>query len=117
MMKFKRYIFLFVFILFVLNCNVFAAGNGFDPSVVPNTAINSTLKTPIDRLFGTIITILQILSVAGVIIAGVRYMFIAPDAKAEVKKSLKLLIIGLVIVFAGATLSGYIRDIFISAVQ
>lgn len=117
-MKIKKYFGILVLLILVLSNVIFAngLGNGFDPNIVPNQSINSSLKTPIDKVFGSVILILQILSVAGVIIAGVRYMFIAPDAKADIKKSLKLLIIGLVIVFGAATISEFIRDAFLEVI-
>ena len=53
-------------------------------------------------VWGTVVTIVQILAVAAVVFAGVRYMFASADAKADIKKQTVILVIGAVLVF-GAT--------------
>lgn len=54
-------------------------------------------------VWSTVITIVQILAVAAVVFAGLRYMFASADQKADIKKSMGVLAIGAVLVF-GATL-------------
>lgn len=55
------------------------------------------------NIWGVLLTVLQVASIAGVIFAGVRYMFASSDSKADMKKSMIYLIIGMVIVFSAST--------------
>ncbi len=92
-------------------------GNGFDYNNVPSNGNTPTnFKTVIDRVWGTASLILKIAAIGGVIFAGIRYMYSSADAKADLKKSLVPLIIGIVIVFAASTLVDFIVSIFNSAV-
>lgn len=63
-----------------------------------SSAVNSAAQ----GIWGTVMTIVQILAVAAVVFAGVRYMFASADQKADIKKSMGILAIGAVLVF-GAT--------------
>lgn len=58
------------------------------------------------NIWGVLLTVLQVASIAGVIFAGVRYMFASSDSKADMKKSMIYLIIGMVIVFSASTVVG-----------
>lgn len=58
------------------------------------------------KIWGVLLTVLQVASIAGVIFAGVRYMFASSDSKADMKKSMIYLIIGMVIVFSASTVVG-----------
>ena len=58
------------------------------------------------NIWGLLLTVLQVASIAGVIFAGVRYMFASSDSKADMKKSMIYLIIGMVIVFSASTVVG-----------
>lgn len=68
---------------------------------------NQTGSDEVTKLVGgvwaTVITVVQILAVAAVVFAGLRYMFASADQKADIKKSMGILAIGAVLVF-GATL-------------
>ena len=64
------------------------------------------------KIWGVILVVLQIASVAGVIFAGVRYMFASADAKADLKKSMIHLVIGMIIVFGASTVVGFITGTF-----
>ena len=64
---------------------------------------SDTLKNTARGIWGTVVTIVQILAVAAVVFAGLRYMFASADQKADIKKSMGVLAIGAVLVF-GATL-------------
>ncbi len=65
----------------------------------PSTDITNVAK----NIWSTVVTIVQILSVAAVVFAGLRYMFASADQKADIKKSMGVLAVGAVLVF-GATL-------------
>lgn len=64
---------------------------------------SATVSGAAKGIWGTVITIVQILAVAAVVFAGLRYMFASADQKADIKKSMGILVIGAVLVF-GATL-------------
>lgn len=64
---------------------------------------SSTVTNAAKGVWGTVVTIVQILAVAAVVFAGLRYMFASADQKADIKKSMGVLAIGAVLVF-GATL-------------
>ena len=87
-------------------------GNKFDYSLIPNKNASNTLKKPFGNLWKTAIFIIQVLAVAAVVIAGVRYMFASSDQKADIKKGLIYIVIGAVIVFGAATLISLITNTF-----
>ena len=64
------------------------------------------------NIWGVLLTVLQVASIAGVIFAGVRYMFASSDSKADMKKSMIYLIIGMVIVFSAATVVDLVSKTF-----
>lgn len=72
-----------------------------------------TLGTTVTNLWAVIKMILQIAAVAAVIFAGVRYMFASADSKADIKKSMLILVVGAVLVF-GAT---FVVDLITLATQ
>lgn len=77
------------------------------PSENQDFTYNQQGSTEVENLVGgvwaTVITVVQILAVAAVVFAGLRYMFASADQKADIKKSMGVLAIGAVLVF-GATL-------------
>ena len=89
-------------------------GEGFDPSKVAydsssNTDAVNKVTQPINKIFNTIVRILQILSIAGIILTGLRYMFTTDTLKkADFKESTMYLIIGMVIVFCTSTIINFI---------
>lgn len=85
-------------------------GNEFKNSDVQTG--NEFLKPQISRVFGILIVVLQVAAVSGVIFAGVRYMYASADQKADLKKSLIHLVIGMAIVFAASTVVGIVTGIF-----
>ena len=65
---------------------------------------SSTVDTIAKNAWGTVLSVLQILAFAAVVIAGVRYMFASADQKADIKKGMIYLIIGAILVFASSTI-------------
>ncbi len=59
----------------------------------------------------TVITVVQILAVAAVVLAGVRYMFAGADKKAEIKDSMIVLVVGGILVFAASSVIKIITDV------
>lgn len=62
-----------------------------------------TVNTAINKVWGTILTVLQILAVAAIVVAGVKYMFAGADEKANLKNGLLVLAIGAILVFGAST--------------
>ena len=83
--------------------SVFAiSANDIDNKISGGTAANE-ITGAARNIWNTVVTIVQILAVAAVVFAGLRYMFASADQKADIKKSMGILAIGAVLVF-GATL-------------
>lgn len=89
-------------------------GNEFDYSLVPNDDFTQGeyVKRPIRRVWSSLILVLQAASVAGVIFAGVRYMFASAEKKADIKASMIHLVVGMVIVFAASSVVGVVTGTF-----
>lgn len=64
------------------------------------TGVTNTAK----NIWSTLATVVQILAVAAVVFAGVRYMFASADQKADIKKGMIILVIGAVLVFGATTI-------------
>lgn len=99
----KIFILLFIFIIGV-NTIYATLGSGLDSgklgSVTGNdqTLVNK-FDNPLNNIFGTILTILQVLAVAGIVINGLRYMYAGSQDKGKIKQSLIYIIIGTILVF------------------
>lgn len=118
----------FIIVLMCLLCvisfaNVFVYadsefGTGYDPSVIPseNDDIHNNIKKPINKIWNTVIIIIQILSVAGIVATGLRYMLESADKKASLKQGLVPLTIGCILVFSASTVAGFVVASFNEAV-
>lgn len=103
-----------VLVLLVISNNVFAfdqmtvntINNNLNGSAAPTSAQNS-----IKKVWGTVLLILQILSVAAIVIAGIRYMFASADGKADIKKQTIGLMVGAVLVFGASGVISLITNI------
>lgn len=73
-------------------------------STVGNTGDDKIEKvyTISQSVWNTAKAVIQVAAFSGIIIAGISYMFSSADAKAEMKKSLGYLILGLVLVFGAS---------------
>lgn len=69
-------------------------------------------NTALSKIFGVLIVTLQVASMAGIIFAGVRYMFASADSKADLKKGLIHLAIGMIIVFGASSVVGFVTRAF-----
>lgn len=96
-----------------------AVGDKFDYSLVPNDEFTEgeNVKKPIKRIWSSLILVLQAASVAGVIFAGVRYMFASAEIKADIKASMIHLVIGMVIVFAASSVVGVVTGTFYNLIN
>lgn len=101
-----------IFVFCVILTNVSGFGNGFNSNVIPSGLPVQEIKSPIQRIWGTLSLILKMCAVGGIILTGIRYMFVSSDVKADMKKTLPYLITGIVIVFAGTYIIDFVVEIF-----
>lgn len=92
-----------ILLLFGINIVYAELGDGTTDKLGVVTQENNTIATQFDgafnTIFGTILTILKVLAVAGVVITGVRYMYAGPADKGQIKQSLIYIILGALLVF------------------
>lgn len=107
-LKFMNIVLIITVIVLAVN-DVYSAnttlGNGLNTGILDNvTKDDQTLvnkfDSPINKVFGTIINICQILGVAGIVVNGVRYMYASSNDKAKIKQSLIYVVIGTIFIFA-----------------
>lgn len=91
-----------VMVLCMVCTSVFAIGTNFG-DLTQNQSGAGTVTNAAGSMWATVVTIVQILAIAAVVFAGLRYMFASADQKADIKKSMGTLAIGAVLVF-GSTL-------------
>ena len=105
-MKRKLIMIALLIALIVLSTNIFVtvqAATGLS-TTISGTANNVDKATgAVNRIWNSVKRVLQVVSVSIVLACGVRYMMASADQKANIKKSLGILVIGCVIVF-GATI-------------
>ncbi len=77
-----------------------ANGNGV-------TAVDDAVK----KVWSTVLTVLQILAIAAIVYAGVKYMFAAAEDKAEIKQGLIGLAVGAILVFGASTIVQFILKV------
>ena len=86
-----------------------------EPIKANNVISNGTASNGIVRVTGniwqTVIVVIQVLAVAAVVFAGLRYMFASADQNADIKKQLIILVIGAVLVFGASTVLGIISNV------
>lgn len=64
--------------------------------------VDTNIQKKAVGVWKTIASVIQVLAIAAVVFAGLRYMFSSADAKADIKKSMGILAIGAMLIF-GAT--------------
>lgn len=110
----NKYLKIFLKVMPVLMAVVLMSTSVFGiNATLPNTGGNGL--TEITDLAGsiwqTVATIIQILAIAAIIIAGVRYMFASADTKADIKKQTIILVAGAILVFAAVPIAKFIGDV------
>lgn len=66
----------------------------------------------VSKITGVLLLVLQVASIIGIIYAGISYIIAPPDGKADIKKRLGHLAIGMIIVFGASTVVGFITGVF-----
>ena len=85
------------------------ANNYIDvPTTGPSGTSSTEVKWAAGKVWATVINIVQILAVAAVVFAGIRYMVASADQKADIKRSLGTLAIGAILVFCASTVIKFI---------
>ena len=97
-------------VVVVLAGNVFATGSGVSTEWPDANGSIGTIDNAAGKIWGTLLTIFQILAIAAIVVAGIRYMFASADQKADIKKSLVVLVIGAILVFGASTVAKIIMD-------
>ena len=104
-----------ILLIITMMCLVFTSVYAIDlPSVDDDLTYgqeaSQEVKTVAGGAWATVIIVAQILSVAAVVFAGVRYMFASADQKADIKKSMSVLALGSVLVFGATMVLKFIMD-------
>lgn len=111
-MKKTKKVFCAIFFLFIFFVNfVFAAeiGNPDAPSHPSvETPGNSELIIITNTVWNTFAYIAQILAIAAIVFAGIRYMFACADKRADIKTQTIILVLGAVLVFAAVPFANFI---------
>ncbi|MBO5476516.1 MAG: TrbC/VirB2 family protein [Clostridia bacterium] len=76
-----------------------------------NAGGSNTANRIINNVWGTVLLVLQILAVAAIVFAGVKYMFAGADEKATIKNGLLVLAIGAILVFGASTVVKLLMDV------
>ena len=69
-----------------------------------------TVNNAVKKVWSTILTVLQILAIAAIVYAGVKYMFAAADDQAEIKQGLIGLAVGAILVFGASSIVQFILN-------
>ena len=100
-------------LMVVVSTNVFGFGS-FNTNQMQNLGNGSSIASAdkaVNKIWGTVTLILQILAVAAIVFAGVRYMFASADGKADIKKQTIGLIVGAVLVFGATMIVNFIVSV------
>jgi type IV secretory pathway VirB2 component (pilin) len=105
---------LMVLMVVVLSGNVFgadvkaAATNPISTNLSTGSESIGTLDSTVKKVWNSVALILQVLAIAAVVFAGVKYMFASADSKADIKKGMGALAIGAILVFGATTVINFI---------
>ena len=89
-------------VLALVLTNVFALDDEYK-NVLSNGNASGTVSDLTRNIWSTVKVVAYVLAVGTIVFAGLKYMFASADQKADIKKSIGILIIGAIFVF-GATL-------------
>ncbi len=89
--------------LVVLAGPVFGAGVDQVMNMAEGNGIG-TVNTAVSKVWSTVLTILQILAVAAIVFAGVKYMFASAEGKADIKNGMIGLVVGAILVFGASAI-------------
>lgn len=90
-----------VVIIFFNICSVYATSGPSDPS---GGSVVSAVSNTVPKLWGVVITGVQVIAIGCVVFAGLRYMFAPAGQRADIKKNMIYLIIGSMLIFGAVTI-------------
>ena len=92
---------IFVFCMVIANVGVYASSIKTQWPTA-GTGVNK-VTTVAKNVWANISLVVQVLAVATVVFAGLRYMFSSADGRADIKKEMAYLALGAILVFCTAT--------------
>lgn len=101
--KFMFIIFVFMFILCGILTSIYALGDGFDSetyNILQGGNVDKNISNSASRVYGTILTVFQVIAAFGVVFTGIKYMTAGANEKGEIKQTIIYIIIGCILVFA-----------------
>lgn len=104
---------IFLFAIVILAGNVFATettSNGISAEWPEKGDGIATIDTTVSNVWSTVLTIFQVLAITAIVFAGIRYMFASADAKADIKKSMVILVLGAALVFGASTVAQFVMN-------
>ena len=104
---------IFLRIMPVVAVAVMMGGSVFGINVIdPTAGTGSTAVADVaGKIWGTVVPLIQILAIAAIVIAGVRYMFASADTKADIKTQTVTLIAGAILVFAAVPIAKFVSSV------
>lgn len=81
------------------------------PTDAPTGSVAGSVTTVAGNVWATIASVIQLLAIAAVVFAGLKYMFASADSKADIKKGLGILALGAAMVFGSVTILRMFSDI------
>jgi len=98
----------FLFVVMAVVGSVYGVNVPTANQITGTTNTSTTVGNVAKGVWSTVTTIVQILAVAAVVFAGIRYMFASADAKADIKKQTVILIVGAVLVFGATAILNFV---------
>ena len=118
--KYTLVIFLLGFILYILTSSILAsyAIRGSPVDAIGEIGVDGSLVGDDGKLGGALKTVIAVLQMAGtgiaiivVTILGIKYMTASVEAKAEVKKEIMPVLIGMILLFGGVNFTAIVANI------
>lgn len=82
---------------------VSAAWDPLNNGSLTNDSMNN-IETGVSKVWNTVTSVLQVLAIAAIVFAGVKYMFASAEGKADIKTGMLGLVIGAILVFGASTI-------------
>lgn len=104
----KKIIASLVVVCIVVLTGIFVTTYAVNASFPSASDAPGTFKMAIGRAWRTVGVVVQVIAVATVVFAGVRYMYASAEKRADIKNGLLYLVIGAVFVFAAASVARFV---------
>ncbi len=104
----KKIIASLVVVCMVVLAGIFVTTYAVNASFPSGSSATSTLTSAVGKTWNTVSLVVQVIAVATVVFAGVRYMYSSAEKRADIKKGLSYLAIGAVFVFAAASVARFV---------